>query len=178
MEVWQQNIIGGYYDFEGTDWLNPPLFNHDRSEVIDGRLYKLVDDGSHIHVIGWRSGNQLYWLTNTLLEELSNAQMIAIARTERPHGRTRQPGAPAQPREPGAGRLSRGSHGRAGSAACGRHHSAARGQPREPSSAAFTSASARAFWARGTVLMLQRSKPASAPMACWCSGRMSGCLTL
>jgi LCP family protein required for cell wall assembly len=79
--VWQQNIIGGYYDFEGTDWLNPPLFNHDRSEVIDGRLYKLVDDGSHIHVIGWRSGNQLYWLTNTLLEELSNAQMIAIARS-------------------------------------------------------------------------------------------------
>ena len=26
--VWQQNSIGGYYDFEGTDWLNPPLFAH------------------------------------------------------------------------------------------------------------------------------------------------------
>ena len=26
--VWQQNAIGGYYDFEGTDWLNPPLFAH------------------------------------------------------------------------------------------------------------------------------------------------------
>ena len=28
--VWQQNGIGGYYDFEGTDWLNPPLFAHAR----------------------------------------------------------------------------------------------------------------------------------------------------
>ena len=71
--VWQQNTIGGYYDFEGTDWLNPPLFAHARTEKIGGRTYLLVDDGSHIHVIGWRSGSVLYWVTNTLLEELSNA---------------------------------------------------------------------------------------------------------
>jgi LCP family protein required for cell wall assembly len=79
--VWQQNLIGGYYDFEGSDWLSPPLFAHTRSERIGGREYKLVDDGSHIHVIGWQAGKVLYWLTNTLLEELSNAQMIAIARS-------------------------------------------------------------------------------------------------
>ena len=79
--VWRQNSIGGYYDFEGSDWLNPPLFAHARAQVIDGRSYRMVDDGSHIHVIGWRSGNVLYWVTNTLLEELSNAQMIAIARS-------------------------------------------------------------------------------------------------
>jgi polyisoprenyl-teichoic acid--peptidoglycan teichoic acid transferase len=77
--VWEQNILGGYYDFEGTDWLNPPLFAHARTQQIGGRSYRLVDDGSHIHVIGWRSGHVLYWLTNTLLEELSNAQMLAIA---------------------------------------------------------------------------------------------------
>jgi LCP family protein required for cell wall assembly len=77
--VWQQNTLGGYYDFEGTDWLNPPLFAHARTEVINGRSYRIVDDGSHIHVVGWRSGHVLYWLTNTLLEELSNAQMLAIA---------------------------------------------------------------------------------------------------
>jgi polyisoprenyl-teichoic acid--peptidoglycan teichoic acid transferase len=79
--VWQQNLIGGYYDLEGTDWLSPPLFAHTRSEQIGGRTYKLVDDGSHIHVIGWQSGKVLYWLANTLLEELSNAQMVAIARS-------------------------------------------------------------------------------------------------
>jgi polyisoprenyl-teichoic acid--peptidoglycan teichoic acid transferase len=82
--VWQQNSIGGYYDFEATDWLNPPLFAHARTDTIDGRSYRLVDDGAHIHVVGWRSGHVLYWLTNTLLEELSNAQMLAIARSAQP----------------------------------------------------------------------------------------------
>ncbi len=80
--VFAQNAtLGGYYDFEGSDWLNPPLFAHARTQVIDGRTYELVDDGSHVHVIGWRSGNVLYWLTNTLLEELSNSQMLAIAKS-------------------------------------------------------------------------------------------------
>ncbi len=81
--VWQQNIIGGYYDFQGTDWLNPPLFAHSHTQVVGGRAYKIVDDGSHIHVVGWRSGHVLYWVTNTLLEELSNSQILAIARSAR-----------------------------------------------------------------------------------------------
>ena len=82
--VWRQNTLGGYYNFEGTDWTNPPLFAHARRETIGGRSYLLVDDGAHIHVIGWRSGKVLYWLTNTLLEELSNAQMLALAKSAQP----------------------------------------------------------------------------------------------
>jgi polyisoprenyl-teichoic acid--peptidoglycan teichoic acid transferase len=82
--VWKQNSIGGYYDFEGSDWLNPPLFAHAHVQTIDGRAYRLVDDGSHIHVIGWRSGKVLYWLTNTLLEELSNPQMLTLAKSAQP----------------------------------------------------------------------------------------------
>jgi polyisoprenyl-teichoic acid--peptidoglycan teichoic acid transferase len=79
--VWQQNQIGGYYDFEGSDWLTPPLFAHSHNATINGQEYKIVDDGAHIHVVGWRVGKVLYWLTNTLLEELSNSQMLAIARS-------------------------------------------------------------------------------------------------
>jgi polyisoprenyl-teichoic acid--peptidoglycan teichoic acid transferase len=83
--VWRQNQIeDAYYDFEASDWLNPPLFAHARTQLIDGRNYEFVDDGAHIHVIGWRSGNVLYWLTNTLLEELSNSQMLAIAKSAQP----------------------------------------------------------------------------------------------
>jgi LCP family protein required for cell wall assembly len=82
--VWKQNTLGGYYDFEGSDWLNPPLFAHARTQTIDGREYRFVDDGAHIHVIGWRSGNVLYWLTNTLLEDLSNQQMLALAKSAQP----------------------------------------------------------------------------------------------
>jgi polyisoprenyl-teichoic acid--peptidoglycan teichoic acid transferase len=79
--VWQENTLGGYYDFEGTDWLNPPLFAHARVENIDGRSYEMVDDGAHIHVVGWREGKVLYWVTNTLLEDLTNGQMLAIAKS-------------------------------------------------------------------------------------------------
>jgi polyisoprenyl-teichoic acid--peptidoglycan teichoic acid transferase len=82
--VWRQNVNGGYYDFEGSDWLNPPLFAHARVQSIGGRDYRMVDDGAHIHVIGWRSHNVLYWLTNTLLEELSNQQMIQLAKSAQP----------------------------------------------------------------------------------------------
>jgi hypothetical protein len=82
--VWQQSVVGGYYDFEGTDWLNPPLFAHAHTQTVGGRSYRIVDDGSHIHVVGWRSGRTLYWVTNTLLEELSNAQLLAIAASAQP----------------------------------------------------------------------------------------------
>jgi LCP family protein required for cell wall assembly len=76
--------LGAYYDFEGTDWLNPPLFAHARTQVIGAHTYEFVDDGSHIHVVGWRQGNVLYWVTNTLLEELSNSQMLALAKSAQP----------------------------------------------------------------------------------------------
>ncbi|HMD52703.1 MAG TPA: LCP family protein, partial [Solirubrobacteraceae bacterium] len=81
--VFKQSAAGGYYDLEGTDWPDPPLFARAHSEAVDGRRLLLVDDGPHIHVVGWRSRGVLYWLTNTLLEELSNQQMLAIAGSAR-----------------------------------------------------------------------------------------------
>ncbi len=82
--VWQQSLEGGYYDFEGTDWTSPPLFKNAREQKIGSRTYKFVDDGEHIHVVGWNNGKLTYWVTNTLLEELSNAQMLAIAKSAQP----------------------------------------------------------------------------------------------
>jgi LCP family protein required for cell wall assembly len=82
--VFREGQVGQYYDFEASDWLNPPLFAHARTATIDGRSYRFVDDGAHINVVGWRQGKVLYWLTNTLLEELSNSQMLAIAKSAQP----------------------------------------------------------------------------------------------
>jgi LCP family protein required for cell wall assembly len=79
--VWQQSSLGGYYDVEGLDWVNIPLFAHARSQKIGSRTYLIVDDGAHIHDIGWRVGRVIYFVSNTLLEDLTNAQMIAIARS-------------------------------------------------------------------------------------------------
>lgn len=82
--VWQQNPLGGYYDVEGLDWVNIPLFAHARTQQIGARKYLIVDDGAHIHDIGWRVGRAIYFVSNTLLEDLTNAQMIAIANSTGP----------------------------------------------------------------------------------------------
>jgi LCP family protein required for cell wall assembly len=83
--VFQQNGLGGYYDVEGMDWQNPPIIaNPSRTVNINGRRYILVDDGSHIHLIAWREHGALYWVNNTLLEDLTNAQMISIANSVQP----------------------------------------------------------------------------------------------
>src|SRR5438105_6036190 len=83
--VWQQTPLGSYYDFEGTTWLDPPLIAHpDQTRRIGGRTYMLFADGSHVHTIAWHEAGALYWLTNTLLEDLSNDQMPQIAPSARP----------------------------------------------------------------------------------------------
>jgi LCP family protein required for cell wall assembly len=83
--VWRANTLGGYYDFEGTDWQKPPLIAHPNEQrKIKGVTYMIFTDGSHIHLIAWRKGHMVYWLTNTLLEDLSNEQMLAIARSAKP----------------------------------------------------------------------------------------------
>jgi polyisoprenyl-teichoic acid--peptidoglycan teichoic acid transferase len=83
--VFQQNIIGGYYDVEGTDWLDPPIIDHpDEIQNRDGRTYMIFADGEHIHMVAWRQGKVLYWVINTLLEELSNQQMLSIADSVQP----------------------------------------------------------------------------------------------
>ncbi|HEY2570227.1 MAG TPA: LCP family protein [Solirubrobacteraceae bacterium] len=85
MAVWQANTLGGYYDFEGTDWQQPPLIAHPNEQrKINHVTYMIFTDGGHIHVIAWRQGGMLYWVTNTLLEDLSNEQMLAIARSAKP----------------------------------------------------------------------------------------------
>ncbi len=83
--VWRANALGGYYDFEGTDWQKPPLIAHPNEQrKIKGVTYMIFTDGSHIHLVAWRQGSMVYWLTNTLQEDLSNEQMLAIARSAKP----------------------------------------------------------------------------------------------
>jgi hypothetical protein len=83
--VWRANALGGYYDFAGTDWRKPPIIAHPNEQrKINHVTYMIFTDGSHIHVVAWRRGKMVYWLTNTLLEDLSNEQMLAIARSAKP----------------------------------------------------------------------------------------------
>ncbi len=85
--VFQQNTIGGYYDVEGTDWLDPPIIEHPQeTRYVGRRAYMIFADGEHIHMIAWREHHALYWVINTLLEELSNQQMLTLADSTQPLG--------------------------------------------------------------------------------------------
>jgi LCP family protein required for cell wall assembly len=82
---WSAGSEGEYYGIEGMNWTNPPLFaNPNGTQTIAGRTYMFVDDGSAYHDIGWREHGVLYWVSNSLNETLSNAQLLAIAQSARP----------------------------------------------------------------------------------------------
>jgi LCP family protein required for cell wall assembly len=70
---------GGYYGIEGINWTDPPLFHGAPTDRIDGRRYMFVTDGTAYHDIGWIDGKELYWVSNTIFDNLNNAQMLAIA---------------------------------------------------------------------------------------------------
>ena len=83
--TWQDTkVAGAWYGMEGTNWTNPPLFAHADTRYHGGRAYLEVGNGHHIQDIGWIEHGVLYWINNTLFDDLSNAQMVALAESSRP----------------------------------------------------------------------------------------------
>ena len=78
---------GDYYGIEGTDWQHPPILAHpSETRAIGGRHFQLFYTGSHLRLVAWHSGGDVYWLSNTLLQTLSDPEMLAIAASTRPLG--------------------------------------------------------------------------------------------
>jgi polyisoprenyl-teichoic acid--peptidoglycan teichoic acid transferase len=75
---------GAWYGIEGMDWTNPPLFQDADVRYYGGRRYELVGNGRRIQDIGWIAGGVLYWVSNTIFGDLTNAQMIALAQSSQP----------------------------------------------------------------------------------------------
>jgi LCP family protein required for cell wall assembly len=76
---------GQYYGVEGMDWINPPILTHpSEKRVIGSRQFELFYDGMHLKLAAWRTARAVYWVTNTLTDDLSNAQLLAIATSTRP----------------------------------------------------------------------------------------------
>jgi hypothetical protein len=74
-----------YWGVEETDWNEAPVLN-DRSlsRRIKGRVYQLFYNGPHLHMVVVRRRKTTYWVVNSLLDELSNETMLAIAKGLRP----------------------------------------------------------------------------------------------
>ena len=75
-------LVGQYYGVQGTTWRDPPILE-DPSEVrrLGGRRFELHYDGDRLRLVAWRTREGAYWISNTLLQSLSERQMLAIARS-------------------------------------------------------------------------------------------------
>jgi hypothetical protein len=72
--------IGQYYGVQGTTWSSPPILdNPSETRKINGRKFELFFDGGRLRLVAYRSKKAVYWVSNTLLETLTNQQMLALA---------------------------------------------------------------------------------------------------
>src|SRR5689334_4360364 len=78
--VVSEGDIGQYYGIQGMNWSSPPILdNPSETRTLNGRKFELFFDGSRLRLVAYRRKNDVYWVSNTLLETLTNKQMLAIA---------------------------------------------------------------------------------------------------
>jgi polyisoprenyl-teichoic acid--peptidoglycan teichoic acid transferase len=77
-------LAGEYYGIQGTRWMEPPILDSPSEErTIKGRKFELHFEGDRLRLVAWRTPKAVYWVSNTLLQTLSEQQMLAIARSTR-----------------------------------------------------------------------------------------------
>ncbi len=74
---------GDYIDVQGIHgWTNPPILsNPSASQTMNGRKYDIFLDGDRVRLVSWHQGNNTYWVANSLLQTLTNQQMLGVARS-------------------------------------------------------------------------------------------------
>src|SRR5579862_8798683 len=84
------NVNGGveYWQIEETNWTSAPILSNPSGRFsYKGRTYSYYTSGGQIQMIVLHVGNSGYWVVNSILNELSNQTMIAIAESLQPLGR-------------------------------------------------------------------------------------------
>jgi LCP family protein required for cell wall assembly len=73
-------VLGQYYGVQGTTWRDPPVLRSpSESRVVNGRKLDLYYDGPRLRFVAWRTPKAVYWVSNTLLEDVGEKQMLAMA---------------------------------------------------------------------------------------------------
>ncbi len=72
--------LSSYWSIQAMRWQNPPaIADPSSTQTIRGRKYLLFYQGDHLHMVAWKKRGTLYWVLNTLDDELSNDVMMGIA---------------------------------------------------------------------------------------------------
>lgn len=70
----------GYWGVQAMRWTDPPAIADPTSvQTIGERNYMLFSQGRHLHMVAWKEHGALYWVVNTLENELPNEMMLALA---------------------------------------------------------------------------------------------------
>jgi LCP family protein required for cell wall assembly len=70
----------GYWSIQAMRWQDPPAIqNPNSTQTIDGRKFMLFYQGDHLHMVAWKEHGTLYWVLNTLDNQLSNDLMLGLA---------------------------------------------------------------------------------------------------
>jgi LCP family protein required for cell wall assembly len=72
-----------YFGIQGVQgWSDPPILsNPSLTKTIHGREYDVYVDGDRVKMIAWHRGDNSYWVSNDLLQTLTNDQMVGMARS-------------------------------------------------------------------------------------------------
>ncbi len=80
MVVCATTPTGGYWQIEEMRWTDPPaITSPDVVRVVGGVRYLQFYNGTQLHMVAWKSAGNLYWVANTLDNELGNDAMMALA---------------------------------------------------------------------------------------------------
>ena len=76
---------GGYWSIQAMRWLDPPaIANPNATQTLGGTDYMLFYQGAHLHMVAWERDRTLYWIINSLDNELSNDLMMGLATSFKP----------------------------------------------------------------------------------------------
>jgi LCP family protein required for cell wall assembly len=74
-----------YWGIQQTSWTDAPILGGPTvTRRIGAREYRLYFNGSRLHMVAFEENDAVYWVSNTLLDVLSNETMLAIAKGLRP----------------------------------------------------------------------------------------------
>ncbi|HWF24345.1 MAG TPA: LCP family protein [Solirubrobacteraceae bacterium] len=74
------SALGEFYGVQGTTWRTPPILNApQQTRTVKGKQLLIFLNGHKISLVGWRTAQAAYWISNTLNDALSNAAMIDMA---------------------------------------------------------------------------------------------------
>jgi LCP family protein required for cell wall assembly len=75
----------GYWSIQAMRWQDPPAIqNPSGTQTIGGRKFMLFYQGDHLHMVAWKERGTLYWVLNTLDNQLSNDLMLGLAASCKP----------------------------------------------------------------------------------------------